>query len=222
MTSGRQSGRLGHLFEIQAKKRLDMVGLALKRSEGIFDSLNEVIEGWEVFEVSALLLDIAPQEFNRIEIGRIAGQLKDGQAVAMTLKEETGLLRGVIVSAVLDQEQRDGGLLQDTGQKGDVGFGFELVLNALEEDLSSEELDETEDFVGAAFAGGADGGPAARARRTPYPVSDRSRRRRYVGRSRAGGFRLEQRPGSGWGHRPTAVCRMASFLPILWVHSCLV
>jgi len=46
-----------------------MVGLGSERSEHIFDSLDKVVEGWEVFQVSALLLDVAPQEFNRVEIG---------------------------------------------------------------------------------------------------------------------------------------------------------
>jgi len=76
----------------------------------------------------------------------------------MTLKEETGLLRGMMASTVLDQEQRDGDLLQNAGQEGDVGFGFELILDALEEDLAGEELNQTEDLVGTALAGGSNGG----------------------------------------------------------------
>jgi len=99
------------VLEIAPEQGLDAVRLMREGREGILDRGDQVGEGGEVAVVGGGPFGGAPEELNRVVIWRVAGQVDDVQAVAV-LREEGLDRRGAMVGrAILDQEQRFGGLL---------------------------------------------------------------------------------------------------------------
>jgi len=103
-----------------------------------------------------LFFDITPEIFNRIVIGRITGQLEDGEAVGMLSEELLGFLGGMVGSTILYQENRYGGLFEERGDESDVAIGIEAPLNALIKELPGKEINQAEGFVAFALTGGFD------------------------------------------------------------------
>jgi hypothetical protein len=80
--------------------------------QSIVHLLDESREVREVAEMGRLLLDLLPEELNRVEIRRLGGQLEDGQARGVRGEELLGGLPGVILGAILNEDQRFPGLGQ--------------------------------------------------------------------------------------------------------------
>ena len=101
----------------------------------------------------------------------------NSETIPMLCNELPGGLAGVILGAILDQDDRTRNLGEQVEEKGLIGFAGESFFKTLIDELPTEELDGAEDFVTFSLAGGfdqwltADEGPGV-GKRSPERKAD--------------------------------------------------
>src|SRR3989304_7913951 len=103
-----------------------------------------------------LLLEIPPEKFNRIELGRIARQLMYRQAVNVSRKEFLHRLARMILGPVLHQDHRSLGSFQNRADERLIALRVQFVGLPLGKERARKVLDEAPDLVGFALAAGRD------------------------------------------------------------------
>src|SRR5262249_11506123 len=104
-------------------------------------------------------------------------------------EEGFGLGAGMILRPILNEDDRLGGLRQDTGEKGNVSGGVEAPILSLIKEVSRKVIDQAEDFIAFALATRFDLGLLAAARprvRERAPL----RERRFIAKQQQGLARL--------------------------------
>ena len=100
------------------------------------------------------LFDVLPQILNRIEVGRVRGQLDFRQAIGMRGEKLRHGFAGVIACPILNHKDMVGRLCQDIKQKGCRAVRVESLRMGFVEQASRNIVDESKAFVGFAYATG--------------------------------------------------------------------
>src|ERR671922_189244 len=93
-----------HVVEVGAHEALDLRGMGLVIGQALLDGGADQRELREVAMMSGTLLHVLPQMLNRIVVRGVRGQLIDAQARGMGGHELLGHRRGMVLCAILDQD----------------------------------------------------------------------------------------------------------------------
>ena len=108
-----------------------------------------------------VLLDLLPQELNRVEIRRVGGQLEYRQTVGLVFEELLHSFTGVILGSILDQDQMLRSLLHHLQQELSIAVRIEAARVASVEQPTCEKVNQAKDLVGLALAARRDCGLTA-------------------------------------------------------------
>lgn len=117
-----------------------------------FDGGNQSVEGWEVTIVRFVVLDIFPELLNRVVVGRVGWQWIDRQSLGLPSAVRARLLRGMVLSALVDQDERLLRPGQHLGEKVAITLCGEAALMTVIEQAPAEVIDQPKDFVGFTLA----------------------------------------------------------------------
>ena len=129
-----------------------------KRQQRVLDFLSQGFKGWEILEMRAFFFHLLPELLDRIVIRRVARQLEDLKPCGLLGEESFGLGAGVILRAILNQDDGLRGVLQHPCEKGNVGCGVEAAFLPLIQEAPGEVIDQPEDFIAFALPAGLDVG----------------------------------------------------------------
>src|SRR5262245_7487451 len=139
-------------FGRKAAEREDFFRCIGKLEQGLLDLLRQCLKRRKVVQVDVLLFDLLPELLNWVVVRRIGRQLDDLQPCRLLGKESFGLGAGMILRPILNEDDRLGGLRQDTCEKGNVGSGVQAPVLPLIKEVPGEVIDQAEDFIAFALA----------------------------------------------------------------------
>src|SRR3989304_2141989 len=96
------------------------------------------------------LLDLLPKILDRIEIRRIARQLKHRQTIDMCGEELLHCPAGMVLRPILNQEDRLCGFRQHLGQERRITVGSEPTGAPLIEETAAKVVDQAKDLIALA------------------------------------------------------------------------
>ena len=149
--------RLGQ-FGREAAEGQDFFRCLGKGEQRLLDLLGQRLESREVVQMCVVLFDLLPELLNRVIVRRIGRQLEHVQPCGLLGEEGGGLRARMIPRPILNQDDRARSLLQHPLEKGNIGSGVEAAFLPLIKEAAREVLNQPEDFIAFALAGGLDRG----------------------------------------------------------------